>query len=213
MDGEASAQERFWALIDERQRSGADVAAIDARIWKQFGKTQAVVFTDLSGFSRQVVEYGILHFLQTIREQLNILRPVVRAYGGTIVKVEADSLLILFDDAATAVRCALAMQHGCQRASADRAPADRILLCVGIGYGRVLKVGADDVYGEEVNSASKLGEDTARAHEILLTDAAAQAAGSIEGVSLEHRDPAPPGVRGVVCARYSLISGESAPTV
>ena len=111
MDDEVTTSERFWALIDERQRPGADVAAIDARIWKQFGKTQAIAFTDLSGFSRQVVEYGILHFLQTIREQVKLLRPVVQAHGGTIVKVEADSLLIGFDDAASALRCAVGMQH------------------------------------------------------------------------------------------------------
>jgi class 3 adenylate cyclase len=35
----------------------------------------------------------------------------------------------------------------------------------------VLRIGDVDVYGQEVNAASKLGEDTAKANEILVTEA------------------------------------------
>ena len=45
---------RLWKLVDERMQHGADVAAIDRRIWDLFGQEWAIVFTDLSGFSRQV---------------------------------------------------------------------------------------------------------------------------------------------------------------
>jgi len=197
MDDEGSASERFWDLIDARQRPGADVAALDARIWELFGQTRAIVFTDLSGFSRQVAEYGILHFLQTIREQQKLLLPVVRDHHGTVVKIEADSLMILFDDAASALRGAIAMQRVCQSASVARSPVEKILLCVGIGYGRVLRIDDADVYGQEVNAASKLGEDTSRAHEILVTDALRQAAGALEGVSFEELGQSVPGVPAV----------------
>ncbi|MBO7639938.1 MAG: hypothetical protein J6S91_13290, partial [Treponema sp.] len=44
------------------------------------------------------------------------------------------------------------------------------LLCVGLGYGDILNIGYADVFGAEVNAASKLGEDTAKAWEILVTD-------------------------------------------
>lgn len=48
---------------------------------------------------------------------------------------------------------------------------------MGIGCGRILRVGDHDVWGREVNAASRLGEDTARSGEILLTSAARAALG------------------------------------
>lgn len=81
---------RLWRLIDERARPGADRAAIDQRIWDMFGETWAVMFTDLAGFSRRVAEFGILHFLQIIREQHHLLLPVVADHDGILIKAEAD---------------------------------------------------------------------------------------------------------------------------
>jgi adenylate cyclase len=43
---------------------------------------------------------------------------------------------------------------------------------IGIGYGEVLMIEDRDVFGNEMNLASKLGEDLARANEILLTESA-----------------------------------------
>lgn len=160
---------RLWKLVEERSRHGADVEAIDQRIWDLFGETWSIVFTDLSGFSRQVSDFGILHFLQTIYEHRNLLLPIVEAHDGILVKAEADSFLLLFRKPATALRCAIAMQHECSRVNERRKPEEQILLCLGIGYGRILRVGTDDVWGREVNGASKLGEDAAEAQEILLT--------------------------------------------
>ncbi len=47
-------EDRLWDLVAERAEAGADVATIDRRIWDLFGETWAIMFTDLSGFSRQV---------------------------------------------------------------------------------------------------------------------------------------------------------------
>lgn len=49
---------RFWQLIEQRTAPGADVAALDRRIWDLFGEEWAVMFTDLSGFSRHVADFG-----------------------------------------------------------------------------------------------------------------------------------------------------------
>lgn len=168
---DAAAEERLWKLVEERCAPGADVAAIDQRIWELFGDSWAIVFTDLSGFSRQVARFGIIHFLQIIFEQKRLLVPIAARYEGILVKVEADSLLVIFKRAANALRCAIEMQHASQAYNASRVPEEKVLLCVGIGFGRILRVGQTDVYGQEVNAASKLGEDTAKFDEILVTDA------------------------------------------
>ena len=64
---------------------------------------------------------------------------------------------------------AIAMQRALLIYNKDKAEEEKVLLCVGIGYGKVLRIGDIDVFGHEVNTASKLGEDTADAYEILVT--------------------------------------------
>jgi adenylate cyclase len=164
-----SSEARLWKLIEERTRRDADTEAIDRRIWDLFGERWAVVFTDLSGFSRRTEEFGITHFLQTIYEQRELLLPIVQGYDGVLVKSEGDSFLLLFRNVQRALDCALDMQRACHQINARRREVEQILLCVGIGYGDILRIGDADAWGAEVNAASKLGEDTARPSEILLT--------------------------------------------
>jgi adenylate cyclase len=175
---------RLWRLIEQRTKPGADVDEIDRRIWDLFGEDWAVMFTDLSGFSRQVERFGIIHFLQVIHEHKKLLLPIVESQDGLLVKQEGDSFLILFRRPDRAVACAQQMQRACALYNEHRKPEEQLLLCVGIGFGRVLRIGDADVWGKEVNTASKLGEDTAKSGEILVTEAVraavAEAGGGVE---------------------------------
>lgn len=184
---------RLWKLIEERCAPGADVKRIDERIWDLFGEEWAILFTDLSGFSRQVAAFGIIHFLQVIFEQKKLLLPIAAAHDGILVKVEADSLMVIFKHAARAIRCAVEMQHASQQYNARRAPEEQVLLCAGIGFGRILRIGDTDVYGQEVNAASKLGEDTAKSNEILVTTSARAKAADLAGIRYEPLEVAVPG--------------------
>jgi class 3 adenylate cyclase len=175
----------LWQMIEQRSRPGADVAAVDRRIWARFGQRRAVMFTDLAGFSRQVERFGILHFLQVILEQRKLLFPILEARGGKLLKEEGDSLLVVWDDMPTAFAAAVEMQHATLRHNLNLPPELHVLLCLGLGYGDVLLIGDEDVWGREVNVASKLGEDTARAGDILLSGAAVAALGHVAGVELE----------------------------
>ena len=183
-----SSEHRLWDLIAERARPEIDLVALDRRIWDLFGETWAVMFTDLSGFSRQVEKFGILHFLQIILEHKQFLSPIIRRHDGILIKIEADSLIVIFRRTASAVRCAVEMQMSLHELNQSRLPETEVLLCVGIGYGEMLRIGDLDVFGREVNAASKLGEDTAKAGEILLTKPAVDSAGTVDGLSFERID-------------------------
>ena len=167
----SASEERLERLIRERLRPGADKEAIDRRIWDLFGEEWCVMFTDLAGFSRNVARFGIIHFLQTISESERLLVPILEAEDGVLLKIEGDSMLVIFRSPSRGVAAALSMQATLAAYNAERAPEDQVLLCVGLGYGKVLRIGDTDVYGHEVNAASKLGEDIARAGEILITEA------------------------------------------
>lgn len=200
--GTSASEDRIEKLIGERLQAGADKAAIDARIWDLFGEDWAVMFTDLSGFSRGVAEFGIIHFLQIIHESQRLLIPCIDAHDGILLKVEGDSMLVIFRNVDKAIECALAMQSATAAYSTNRVEAERIDLCVGLGYGRVLRIGDRDVFGAEVNAAAKLGEDIAKAHEILVTDAVQSVAA--KGHRFQPIDKVPPGAK----AAFRLEIGE-----
>lgn len=198
----SSYQLRLESLIEARLQAGADKAAIDARIWDIFGENWAVMFTDLSGFSRYVAEYGIIHFLQNIHESQRIFDPCIEVHDGVLVKVEGDSMLVLFRQPDKAVECAIDMQHATTLYNRDKSDAEKILLCVGIGYGRILTIGDRDVFGEEVNAASKLGEDVAQAGQILVTGAVANAMQASASIGLELIDSKQAWIKSAYAVRY-----------
>jgi class 3 adenylate cyclase len=195
--------DRLERLIEERLAPGADKASIDQRIWNLFGEKWALLYTDLSGFSRNAAEFGIIHFLQTIYESHRLLVPVIQDGNGILLKTEGDSLMVIYRNPDDAVSSAIAMQQACQRHSTNLAPEDKVLLCVGIGYGEVLRIGDDDIFGAEVNATCKLGEDVAKAHEILVTGNLAQAITLPEGASLSVLGEAPPGAEQAFRLNYS----------
>ncbi len=199
-----ASQERLEKLLAERLTPGANRAEVDARIWNLFGETWAVMFTDLSGFSRNVAEFGIVHFLQVIYESQRIFTPCVDANDGILLKMEGDSMLIIFRTVANALQCAIDMQRAAKIYNVGKPKEEQILQCIGLGYGPMLRIGDQDVFGREVNAASKLGEDIAKAWEILVTDSVQAAASTFPGIQFEPIADIPPGANAAACVIYTL---------
>jgi class 3 adenylate cyclase len=183
--------ERLRAFLADRLADGADKAAIDAQIWNAFGEEWCVMATDLSGFSRGVAEFGIIHFLQTIFESERLLIPIVERHHGKLLKIEGDSFFVIFREPVDALHASIEMQREVRRYNTTQPPEERVLLGVGLGFGRVLRAGDADVFGNEVNSACILGETFASAFDILVTDAVRQRAG--DDLQFEEFPHVPPG--------------------
>jgi class 3 adenylate cyclase len=198
----SASEERLDRLIEERLKPGADRKLIDERIWDLFGEDWAVMFTDLSGFSRRVAEFGIIHFLQTIHESERLLLPIIEDHDGILLKIEGDSFLVIFRNPRKALLCSAAMQGALAEYDAGLADEDKVLLCVGLGYGRLLRIGDADVFGAEVNAASKLGEDRAKAWEILVTGAVREACEGMEGYSFREIPEPPSGAAAAFAVDY-----------
>ena len=162
--------EELATLLELRRGHDTDRAEIDAAIFQRFGQLQAVMFTDLVGFSRVVEAFGIVHFLQLIHESESLFKPLIEQQGGRCVKHEGDSLLVLFDTPKQALNAAQAMIQATADVNPGRAEEDRIEICIGLGFGNVLCIDNNEVWGAEVNAASKLGEEMAKAGEVLATD-------------------------------------------
>ena len=188
----SASEDRLEKLIEERLKPGADKKMIDQRIWDLFGEEWCVMFTDLSGFSRGVAQFGIIHFLQTIFESERLLIPVIEDNDGILLKTEGDSFLVIFRKVNKAIQCGLRMQEILVDYNKDKPAEEKILLCIGLGYGKMLRIGDTDVFGAEVNASSKLGEDTAEAWEILVTGSVKNMC-DMDNIIFEKLDEAPAG--------------------
>lgn len=188
-----ASEDRLTRLIEERLKPGADKAKIDGRIWDLFGEEWCVMFTDLAGFSRGVEKFGIIHFLQTIVEAERLLIPVIGEHDGILLKIEGDSFLVIFRKARKAIQCSLSMHETLRRYNETKPDEEKILLCIGLGYGRMLRIGDSDVFSAEVNAASKLGEDIAKAWDILVTKAVFDECKELPGLRFKELPEAPAG--------------------
>lgn len=197
----SASEDRLENLINERLKKGADKDLIDKRIWDLFGEDWCVMFTDLSGFSRHVEKFGIIHFLQTIHESQRLLIPILEDHDGILLKVEGDSYLVIFRNIEKALQASITMEKALKNYNKKKTKEEQVLLCVGLGYGKVLKIGDNDVYGAEVNAASKLGEDTARAGEILVTESIKENSNKKSKYKFEEIKTIPPGAK----KAYKLI--------
>lgn len=182
----SASEERLYNLIQERLKPDADKERIDSRIWDLFGEELCIMFTDLAGFSRNVAQFGIIHFLQTIYEAERLLIPIIGEHDGILLKDIGDSLLIIFKNVRKGILASIAMQQILKEYNKNRLEEEKVLLCVGLGFGKVLRIGDADVFGHEVNMASKLGEDIAGPWEILVTEAVREKAHGFRDISFEE---------------------------
>lgn len=185
-------------LFDARLRDLLDSGDDDA-VWEARGETWCIMATDLSGFSRGVAELGIVHYLRILLEAERLLVPVLERHHGNLLKVEGDSLFVIFARVEDALHAAIAMQRATRGWNEGKPERDLMLLGIGLGYGPVVRVGPADVYGNEVNSACILGETFAKGCEVLVTQAVRNAAASFAFEPFEH---VPPGARGA----YRLLA-------
>ena len=194
--------QRLLALRNEHPER---LIEIDRQIQEAFAETHAVLVLDMCGFSRLTARYGITHFLAMIHRLHGIVLPIVAAHGGRIVKTEADNVFAVFRDVAPAVESAIDIQDRLRAANVFLPEDWDLHASIGIGYGELLIVGADDLYGDEMNIASKLGEDIAGSGEVFLSAAAHErVARALPPARFEVRQIP---VSAMVVTAYKLLAG------
>jgi class 3 adenylate cyclase len=159
-------------LLQQRNEYPDRAPEIDAEIREIFGETHAIMVMDMSGFSRLTIKHGIIHFLAMIHRMNQIAMPTVDEHDGAVIKFEADNAFAIFPEVEQAVDACVDIIKRLEAANTMLPNELDMHGKFGIGYGEVLIVQDEDLFGAEVNLASKLGEDLASRNELLLTDAA-----------------------------------------
>jgi adenylate cyclase len=142
---------------------------IEESLWSEYGAEYAVFVLDMSGFSLLTRKYGIVHYLSMVRRMQLTTEPIVKSYGGSMIKYEADNCFAVFPDPLSAVNASVAMQHAFTSSNLLTSDDLDIHISCGIDFGKLLVITSEDCFGDPVNRASKMGEDVAAAGEILIT--------------------------------------------
>ncbi len=151
---------------------------IESEIWEEYGTEQVVFVLDMSGFSLLTRKHGIIHYLSMVRRMQLTSEPIIKTYGGYLLKFEADNCFAVFPDTLSAVHAAIALQLAFDASNLLTSDEFDVHISCGIDYGKILVVGNEDCFGDAVNRACKLGEDVAAAGEILVTQDAIKAINS-----------------------------------
>lgn len=159
-------REEFFRLL--RTRTPRNAEAFDRAFREKAEREMTVWVSDSSGFTRKAHEYGILQFLAVMIRCYGYVVPILRRHGGRVHSQNADNILAKFSDPVRALRAAVAVQRRLRTYNRAKKDAEQFHLCIGIHCGRGLEL-ANDVYGDCVNVASKVGEDLAGKGEILVT--------------------------------------------
>ncbi|MFN2545222.1 MAG: adenylate/guanylate cyclase domain-containing protein [Actinomycetota bacterium] len=198
-------RELLMRLLNEYNEHPGERERISKEIGERFGRRIAVLVLDSSGFTRTVQEGGIIPFLALLERLQRLVRPAIERTGGQILKTEADNVFAVYDSAEAAVGGAEEIRSHLRTVN-DALPGDEeIYVSIAIGFGELLLVGAEDVFGDEMNLACKLGEDLAQRDEILLTPAAHEAVGATNRAFDELRFS----VSGVELPAYRLAADPS----
>jgi adenylate cyclase len=177
-------------------------AELTETIERTFAEQRAVLILDMSGFCRTTHLYGIVSFLLMIHRMQLICRPCVEQNRGVVIKADADNLFCLFDTVRDAIRASQDIIEHLDAANKVLPVEQHLYAAIGIGYGKILNIADQDLFGDEVNLASKLGEDIAGMREILLTSAA-RAEIADEAIQTPERTIS---VSGISLTYYSVMS-------
>ena len=139
---------------------------IEKEIWELYGTEGAIAIWDMSDFTRITQEKGIVYFLSLIEKMKSNCQPIIQKHNGISIRLLADDIFAKFDTINDAVNCAIDIRKWCE-------DQEDIEMSCGISYGEFLEVKDDEnnlvnVFGDPVNKAFRLGEDTADNGEILI---------------------------------------------
>lgn len=159
-------------LLDELGEHPESIEEITERIRNVFEQERAILILDMSGFTRATRQGSIISFLLSINQMQRLAVPAVEDHGGILVKAEHDNLTCLFDNVENAISASREITERLESANVILPSDKELYAAIGIGFGPILNVENEDIYGNAVNLASKLGEDVGDLGDVLLTPGA-----------------------------------------
>ena len=126
-----------------------------------------VMFTDIVGYTRTTAQLSREEFTELHDTFDNISLPLFEKYSGKVIKKIGDAFLLTFKSPTNALLCGIELQNSFD--NYNKRAQRPIKIRVAVHTGEVI-VRHEDVYGEAVNTASRI-EKIAHGGEIIFTEA------------------------------------------
>lgn len=174
-------------LPDER----VDPASQSGVLAKHSGTTPTVktapltvMFTDIAGYTERTGQQSREEAARWLAIHDALLQPVIKAFGGKLVKTIGDAFLATFTSPTDAVLCGMTIQDRLYLHNQSASSSEQIHVRVALSAGEV-RLHRGDIFGEAVNLAARL-EGLGTPGEVLLSDAVYATMNAAEA-TLEHR--------------------------
>ncbi len=139
----------------------------------KYQRQRAILSLDMTGFTLSAINIGELQSLLRILDAQRVCIPVLKDFGADLIRCFADDIVAIFDDPNKAVDAAFEIHRRVELFANSELSSDHPTQCsIGIGFGQIFEIGPNLAQGDEMNRASKLGEEISRASETLLTERA-----------------------------------------
>ena len=179
---------KLFNRIKELSDSNCDLPEMESRLWDEFGATRACLVLDSTGFTRITRSKGIPFFLTLIIKMQDIAFDIINNNNGLNFRTEADNIYAEFLSADDALKASFELHDALEKSDLWLNEQEKFKICIGIGYGKFLLAGDEGVFGDEMNIASKLGEDTANGGETLLSESAFNSLKQVYKTKYEKRN-------------------------
>ena len=171
-DAAALSQYRGWSEDVYRDFLGLRGGKMTAGDFhSKYTHRRAILSLDMTGFTSSAMKIGEIESLLRIVDAQRVCIPVLRDFSAELVRCFADDVVALFEKPNNALDAAFEIHRRVDQFNRSRLASDHpTKCCIGIGFGDVYAIGPNLAQGDEMNRASKLGEDIARANETLVTE-------------------------------------------
>ena len=163
--------ERLGAKLDARRV--AELAGAMAPMRAGARETRVFMFTDIVGSTNLAEALGDEAWEHVIRWHNDTISKLVAEHGAELVRGTGDGFFVTFEEPASAVDCAIAIQRALDRHRTEHGFAPRVR--IGLHLTEATRDGADWA-GVGVHAAARIGA-LAGGEEVLASRATAEAAG------------------------------------
>ena len=140
---------------------------------QKYQQQKTLLVIDMTGLTASAMEIGELQSLLRILDAQKVCLPVLKDFSAGLIRCFADDIVAVFNDPNSAIDAAFEIHRRMKLfQNSSQASKDPTQCSIGIGHGAVFAIGPNLSQGDEMNRASKLGEDIGRANETLLTELA-----------------------------------------
>ena len=152
----------------------------------KYDRERAVLSIDMTGYTSSAMHQGEIQSFLRIMDAQRVVAPVLQEFGAELIRCFADDVVALFHEPGPALDAAFEIHRRVRLFNkSPSSSVDPTSCCAGLGFGRLFAIGPNLAQGDEMNQASKLGEDIARANETLVTERAYAALMGREDVRFE----------------------------